>query len=69
MFRYFIKRVITLIPILLVVSFLVFWLMSMTGDPARTKAGDFATEEKAVEYFRTIHLCKKEEGLRALKNR
>ena len=50
-FRYFIKRVITLIPILLVVSFLVFWLMSMTGDPARTKAGDFATEEQ-IELMR-----------------
>lgn len=46
MTRYFLKRVITLIPILLIVAFLVFWLMSMTGDPARTKAGDFATEEQ-----------------------
>ena len=35
-----------LIPVLLVVSFLVFWLMNMTGDPARTMAGDFATEEQ-----------------------
>lgn len=51
MFRYFIKRVLTLIPILLVVSFIVFWLMSMTGDPARTKAGDFATEEQ-IEIMR-----------------
>lgn len=46
MFRYFIKRLVTLIPVLLIVAFLVFWLMSMTGDPARTKAGDFATEEQ-----------------------
>ncbi len=46
MLRYFLKRVIMLIPILLVVAFLVFWLMTMTGDPARTKAGDFATEEQ-----------------------
>lgn len=51
MFRYFIKRILTLIPILLVVAFLVFWLMSMTGDPARTKAGDFATEEQ-IEIMR-----------------
>lgn len=51
MFRYITKRVITLIPILLVVAFLVFLLMSMTGDPARTKAGEFATEEQ-VEAMR-----------------
>lgn len=51
MFRYFAKRVLTLIPIILVVAFLVFWLMSMTGDPARTKAGDFATEEQ-IEIMR-----------------
>ena len=46
MLRYFIKRVAILIPLLIAVAFLVFWLMSMTGDPARTKAGDFATEEQ-----------------------
>ena len=44
MARYFVKRVLTLIPILLAVSFLVFWLMSLTGDPARTMAGETATE-------------------------
>ena len=46
MVRYFIKRVTTLIPILIAVAFLVFWLMSMTGDPARTIAGETATEEQ-----------------------
>ena len=51
MLRYFLKRVLTLIPILLVVAFIVFWLMTMTGDPARTKAGEFATEEQ-VEAMR-----------------
>lgn len=51
MFKYFLKRILTLIPILLVVSFLVFTLMSLTGDPARTKAGDFATEEQ-IELMR-----------------
>ena len=44
MLRYFVKRVLTLIPILLCVAFLVFWLMSLTGDPARTMAGETATE-------------------------
>ena len=46
MFKYFIKRVLMLIPVLLVVAFLVFWLMTMTGDPARTMAGEYATEEQ-----------------------
>lgn len=46
MFKYFLRRILTLIPVLLIVSFIVFGLMSLTGDPARTKAGDFATEEQ-----------------------
>ncbi|MBQ9944059.1 MAG: ABC transporter permease [Clostridia bacterium] len=46
MLRYFVKRVLTLVPILLVVAFLVFWLMGQTGDPARTMAGETATEEQ-----------------------
>lgn len=51
MLKYFFKRVLMLIPVLLVVAFLVFWLMSMTGDPARTKAGEYATEEQ-IELMR-----------------
>ena len=51
MLKYVIKRIRFLIPILLVVSFLVFWLMSFTGDPARTLAGEYATEEE-VEALR-----------------
>lgn len=51
MWKYVLKRVLFLIPILLVVSFLVFWLMSLTGDPARTLAGEYATEEE-VEALR-----------------
>ena len=51
MLKYFIKRIIMLIPVLLVVSFLVFWLMTMTGDPARTKAGEYATPEQ-IELMR-----------------
>ena len=45
MLKYVFKRILTLIPILLIVSFMIFWLMSMTGDPARTMAGEFASEE------------------------
>lgn len=51
MLKYFIKRVLLLIPIIIVVSFLVFWMMSMTGDPARMLAGDQMTDAQ-VEVLR-----------------
>ncbi len=35
-----------MIPILIVVSFVVFWLMSLSGDPAATIMGDVATAEQ-----------------------
>jgi len=44
--RYILKRIAFLIPIILVVSFVVFSLMSLTGDAAYTKAGDSMTEEE-----------------------
>ena len=44
MWKYVLKRVLFLIPIILVVSFIVFSLMSLTGDAAYTKAGDTMTE-------------------------
>ena len=56
MLKYFIKRILTLIPIILIVSFLVFWLMSLTGDPAAAMAGEYATAED-------IELLRKEMGL------
>lgn len=46
MWRYIVNRIIFLIPILLVVSFMVFGLMSLTGDPASTIAGPSATQEE-----------------------
>lgn len=46
MLKYFAKRLLILIPIILVVSFIVFAMMSMTGDPARMLAGDTMTEEQ-----------------------
>lgn len=45
MLKYFIKRVLTLIPMVLILSFLVFWVMSITGDPAATLAGEYSTPE------------------------
>ena len=56
MLKYITKRLITLIPIIFIVSFLVFWLMSLTGDPAAAMAGEYATAED-------IELLRKEMGL------
>ena len=46
MLRYFLKRIAFLIPVILVVSFIVFGLMSLTGDPAQMLAGDGMTDEQ-----------------------
>ena len=52
MLKYIGKRLLLLIPVILVTSFLIFWAMSLTGgDPARMVAGDRATEEE-VEAIR-----------------
>ena len=44
MAKYIIKRLLLLVPVLLVVSFLVFFLMSHAGDPVSMMTGDYATE-------------------------
>ena len=46
MLRYILNRLLQLIPILIIVSFIVFWLMSLAGDPASTIMGDLATAEQ-----------------------
>lgn len=52
MFRYVIRRILLLIPVLLGVMFCIFTLLYFTpGDPARMILGDFATEE-AIKEFR-----------------
>ena len=52
MYKYIIRRILFLIPVLLGVSFIVFSLLYITpGDPARIVLGDQATEE-AVQEFR-----------------
>ena len=52
MIKYIFKRLIMLIPVLLVTSFLIYWAMSLTGgDPALMLAGDKATPEQ-VEQIR-----------------
>ena len=46
MYKYVIKRLVMLIPVIIGVSFLVFFIMSLTpGDPARTILGETAPQE------------------------
>lgn len=46
MIKYFCKRILSLLPVLIVVSMLVFLIVHMMpGDPARVIAGDMATDE------------------------
>ena len=55
MLRYFLKRVLQMIPLLLVVSFIIFMFIRMIpGDPARSIAGFDATIEE-VEAIREMH--------------
>ena len=50
MYRYVIKRLLLLIPILLCVSFVVFFILDLTpGDPARLILGEDASEETVAE--------------------
>ncbi len=51
MFRYLIKRLLALIPVLLAVTFLIFTMMYFTpGDPATIILGDQASTEKVAEW-------------------
>lgn len=49
--KYIVKRLLALIPIMLVISLMVFFFMSMTGDPAMTIASDQMTAEE-IEILR-----------------
>lgn len=44
--RYILRRLVSLIPILLIISFFVYLLMSFTGDPVATITGGEATQEQ-----------------------
>ena len=47
MLRYIAKRLLMLIPVILITSFLIFWAMSLTGgDPAMIVAGEGASKEE-----------------------
>lgn len=50
MIKYVFKRIIQMIPVILITSLLIYWAMSLTGgDPARLVAGERATEEQVEE--------------------
>ncbi|MDR1049202.1 MAG: ABC transporter permease [Synergistaceae bacterium] len=51
MYRYAIRRLVSLVPVLAGVAFIVFTLLYMTpGDPARMALGDLATDEMTAEF-------------------
>jgi peptide/nickel transport system permease protein len=53
MWRFIVKRVLTLLPVLLGVAFIVFTLLYMTpGDPARIVLGEQVSEEAIKEFRR-----------------
>lgn len=50
MIKYIIKRLLALIPVIFVTSFLIYWAMSLTaGDPALMIAGDNATPDQIAK--------------------
>lgn len=51
MIKYVIKRILMILVMMLVLSFIVFAVMSITGDPAATLAGDLSTPEE-IEMLR-----------------
>jgi peptide/nickel transport system permease protein len=48
--KYVIKRILSLVPVLIIVSILIFSLVHLSpGDPARTMLGDQATEQQVMQ--------------------
>lgn len=58
MIKYILKRLIMLIPVILVTSFLIYWAMSLTSDPAIMLAGDNADKEQIEEIREELGLNK-----------
>lgn len=57
MSRYIVKRILLLIPVMLGVTFVVFFIMSLTkGDPAVTILGDMASEESLAQMRESLGL-------------
>ena len=57
MWKYILKRLLMMIPVLLGVTFIVFFIMSMTpGDPAAIILGDQATPEAIAQLREELRL-------------
>ena len=56
MWKYILKRILLLIPTILVVSFIVFFFMSLTGDAAYTIAGDSMSDAQIEELRESLGL-------------
>lgn len=57
MIKYIIKRLLALIPVIFVTSFLIYWAMSLTaGDPALMIAGDNATPDQIAKIREELSL-------------
>ena len=61
--RYFVKRVLGTIPMMFVVSILIFLFLHMIpGDPARQMAGKEATEQELVQIRQELGLNEEDYG-------
>ena len=50
MLKYTLKRLLALIPVIIGVTFLIYFIMSFSpGDPARMQLGNAATEESVAQ--------------------
>ncbi|MBE6969524.1 MAG: ABC transporter permease [Ruminococcaceae bacterium] len=56
MIKYVARRIIEILIMMLVLSFIVYGIMSITGDPARTLAGEYATEEDIAQLRESMGL-------------
>jgi peptide/nickel transport system permease protein len=55
--KYVIKRILSLVPVLIIVSILIFFLIHLTpGDPARTMLGDQDSEQQVMQLRASLGL-------------
>lgn len=56
MFGYIVRRILTIIPVLLIVTIIVFGLMHISGDPVKLLYGPNVSQEKIVEKRKELGL-------------
>ena len=69
MWKYILRRILQLIPAFIIVSFVVYWLLSMAGDPASVIAGSEATEEQILAIRDTAFSEEEQDALAALRDK